>query len=122
MQPEISKSMVGYSQQYIVSTMGAPNRETTDGTGGLILTYENTTLNSIATAYNVNYFTGTYTPGFRTTSHTDYIHVYINSQGICYKVKTNITRPEPKLDIEGTIGTIFGTIAIIVLTIMAVSN
>lgn len=122
MQPEISKSMVGMSHQAIVSRMGAPDRQTTDGAGGTILIYEDTSSQSIATAHNVNYYTGTYTPGVRTTSHTDYIHIYINSQGKCYKVKTNLTRLESKPAPGKTVFAILGTIATIFVVAVAVAS
>lgn len=119
MQSEISKSMGGMSHQAIVSRMGAPDRQTTDGAGGTILIYEDTSSQSIATAHNVNYYTGTYTPGVRTTSHTDYIHIYINSQGKCYNVKTNLTRLESKPAPGKTVFAILGTIATIVVVAVA---
>lgn len=115
MQPEISKSVVGCSHQTIVSRMGAPNRQTPDGAGGTILIYEDTTIQSIATAHNVNYYTGTYTPGVKTTSHTDYIHIYINSQGKCYNVKTNLTRLESEPAPGKTVFAILGTLATVVI-------
>ena len=116
-QPEISNLMIGHSHKSILSTMGGPNRQITDGAGGTILIYEETTSDSIATAYDVNYFTGTYTPGFRTTSHTEYVHVYINPQGKCYDVKTNLTREETVFDSAGTILSIAsGIVGIIILS------
>ena len=99
-QPEISNLMIGHSHK-----------------SGTILIYEETTSDSMATAYDVNYFTGTYTPGFRTTSHTEYVHVYINPQGKCYDVKTNLTREETVFDSAGTILSIAsGIVGIIILS------
>ena len=114
-QPELSKLYVGSTHQSIVSRLGAPDRQTPDGAGGTILIYENITSQSIATAHNVNYYTGTYTPGVRTTSHTDYIHIYINSQGKCYNVKTNKTKIVSEYDRKATLWTVFGTIGAFVL-------
>lgn len=92
---------VGKPHNYIVSALGAPDRQTSDGAGGTILIYEKTTItstsnsNSLATAYNVNFNSNTYTPGSETTTtavqsaNTSYIHLFINTDGICYNVKTN---------------------------------
>lgn len=92
---------VGKPHNYIVSSLGAPDRQTSDGAGGTILIYEETTVtstsssNSVAAAYNVNYFNKTYTPGTATTTqsvqsaNTSYIHLFVNSEGVCYNVKTN---------------------------------
>lgn len=92
---------VGKPHNYIVSVLGAPDRQTSDGAGGTILIYEKTTItstsssNSMAAAYNVNYSTNTYTPGSATTTqsvqsaNTSYIHLFVNSEGVCYNVKTN---------------------------------
>ena len=92
---------VGKPHNYIVSSLGAPDRQTSDGAGGTILIYEETTVtstsssNSVAAAYNVNYFNKTYTPGTATTTqsvqsaNTSYIHLFVNSDGVCYNVKTN---------------------------------
>ena len=115
MYPEISKSLIGRSHHSIVSAMGAPYRQTSDGAGGTILIYEDTTMHSIATAYNVNYYTGTYTPGVRTTSHTDYVYVYIHSQGKCYNVKTNLTKEVSEPNPVGTIMSIVGSVLYVVL-------
>lgn len=70
----------------------------TDGAGGSILVYENTSTTTVseavATAYNVNYIKGTYTPGVKSTStqtaSTDYMHFFVNQEGQCYEVKTNL--------------------------------
>lgn len=118
MQPEISRSMIGHSHQSIVSGMGAPDRQTSDGAGGIILIYENTTSQSIATAHDINYYTGTYTPGVTTTSHTNYIHIYINSQGICYNVRTNLTKLESEPAPGRTIAAIFGTLGTIIAVVV----
>ena len=91
-QSEYNKTYVGKTHNEIVNRLGAPDRQTSDGAGGLILIYESFSSQSIATAHNVNYFTGTYTPGTTTTTHTDYTHFYINNQNKCYNVKTNHRR------------------------------
>ncbi|MBE6201008.1 MAG: hypothetical protein E7134_02325 [Rikenellaceae bacterium] len=118
-EPEIKNALIGCTYQSVISAMGVPNRQTTDGEGGTILVYEATTSDSVATAYDVNYFTGTYTPGFRTTTHTNYVYVYMNSQGKCYDVQTNLTREETEIDAAGTImsmiGSVFGLILLSII-------
>lgn len=94
---EYTNMFVGKSHKEIVSALGAPDRQTTDGGGGTILIYEQTTTtstsNSVAAAYNVNYFTKTYTPGVNTSTststNTSFVHIYIDESGVCYNVKTN---------------------------------
>lgn len=89
---------LGQTHNQIVTSLGAPQRELPDGNGGTILIYENTTTRtisqSVATAYNINFFTRTYTPGMETQSkqvtNTDYIQYFVNSNNVCYEVKTNI--------------------------------
>lgn len=101
MEEDYAKAFVGSHHNVIVSSLGAPDRQTSDGAGGTILIYEkvtttsNSNSNSIATAYNVNYYSKTYTPGAQTntntvtTQNTSYIHVFIGADGVCYGVKTN---------------------------------
>ncbi len=96
--PAFRKMCIGQSHNQIVTKLGAPQRTLSDGAGGTILVYENTTTttvsNSVKTAYNVDYFNKTYTPGVSTTSqqttNTDYIQYFVNSESVCYDVKTNI--------------------------------
>lgn len=96
--PAFRKNVVGVSYNQIVTKMGPPQRREPDGAGGNILIYENTTTTTIsktlAKAYNVNYYTGTYTPGAETTTryirNTDYVQFYVNSNNDCYDVRTNI--------------------------------
>ena len=94
---EYTNMFVGKSHNDIVSALGAPDRQTTDGAGGTILIYEKitttSTSNSVNAAYNVNYFTKTYTPGVKTSTststNTSFVHLYIDNSGTCYNVKTN---------------------------------
>lgn len=96
--PAFRKQCIGQSYNQIVTALGAPQRQSPDGNGGNILIYENSTTtsisNSIAKAYNVNYFTRTYTPGVETSTQqittTDYVHYFVDSNNVCYEVKTNI--------------------------------
>lgn len=96
--PKFRAKCIGQTHNQIVTALGAPDRQLSDGAGGTILVYENTTTksisNSIARAYDVNYSTRTYSPGVETTtqhySKTDYVHYFINTGGVCYEVKTNL--------------------------------
>ncbi len=96
--PAFRDQCIGQTHNQIVTKLGAPQRQVTDGAGGTILIYENTTTStvssSLASAYNINFFTRTYTPGMQTTSQqvttTDYVHYFVNADNICYEVKTNI--------------------------------
>ena len=107
---EYKKLFIGRNHNFVVSRMGAPNRETSDGAGGKILIYEKTTTYSsgstIATANNVNYYNRTYTPGAETNTvsrqKTDFIHVFVNKNNICYNVKSNIYEEYEEVDEEAT--------------------
>lgn len=124
--PAFRKQCIGQTYNQIVTSLGAPQRQSPDGNGGNILVYENTTTtsisSSIAKAYDVNYATGTYTPGLETatqqTTTTDYVQYFVNSNNICYEVKTNISMRHTKMKmVDGkykdfswgkTLGLIFG--------------
>lgn len=108
LQQDYYNAMAGKTHNQIVSALGAPDRQTSDGQGGTILIYEEHSQQSIATAHNVNYYSGTYTPGVNTTTHTDYIHVYINSSGKCYNVKTNHIKSWQEQSTGKTVGLILG--------------
>lgn len=111
---DYTTEFVGKSHNHIVATLGAPDRQVSDGAGGTILIYEKTTMtsastsNSVAAAYNVNYFSKTYTPGTKTstststTEYTSYIHLFISKDGECYAVKTNHTKPVTQVDEKAT--------------------
>ena len=107
---EYKKLFIGRNHNFVVSRMGAPNRETSDGAGGKILIYEKTTTYSsgstIATANDINYYNRTYTPGAETNTvsrqKTDFIHVFVNKNNICYNVKSNIYEKYTEIDKEAT--------------------
>ena len=103
---EYTNLFVGKSHNQIVTSLGAPDRQVTDGANGTILIYEQTTIssNSVQTAYNVNYYTNTYTPGVYTNTYakTSYLHLYISPNGICYKVNTNHKKYVTEVDEEAT--------------------
>ena len=107
---DYQKAFVGASHNEIVSAFGAPDRQTSDGAGGTILIYEKTTTqttsDSQATAYNVNYYNRTYTPGVHsnstTTQNTSYVHIFIDQDGVCYNVKTNHQKRVTEIDEKAT--------------------
>lgn len=107
---DYTTEFVGKPHNHIVATLGAPDRQTSDGAGGSILIYEKTTMtstsNSVATAYNVNKWAKTYTPGMQTTSSTtettSYIHLFVDKDAVCYAVKTNHTKPVTQVDEKAT--------------------
>lgn len=118
---DYTTEFVGKPHNHIVATLGAPDRQTSDGAGGTILIYEKTTMtstsNSVAAAYNVNYFSKTYTPGTQTSTstseYTSYIHLFIDKDGVCYSVKTNHEKVVSQIDEKATknakrLGTFYG--------------
>lgn len=114
---------IGATHHQLVQTYGAPDRQQSDGNGGTILIYEETQTQSqsIATKENINYFTGTYTPGIRTqtNSYTYYNHFFIDDKGFCYQVNTNIdynrymSQINPGKTVGAVLGTVISTAAII---------
>lgn len=81
---------IGKSHKQLISDLGAPNRETSDGDGGMIIIYE-----KITEHHNLS-STGDYglhTSG-TTKSTVSFLHLYINSDGVCYNIDTNHTRIE----------------------------
>ena len=136
---DYQKAFVGASHNEIVSAFGAPDRQTSDGAGGTILIYEKTTTqttsDSQATAYNVNYYNRTYTPGVHsnstTTQNTSYVHIFIDQDGVCYNVKTNHQKYVTEIDEAATAknkkiwkifgityGSILGTMGIVALSLL----
>lgn len=107
---EYTTEFVGKPHNYIVTTLGAPDRQTSDGAGGTILIYENTITtsigNSTAAAYDVDYFARTYTPGVKssnvTAQSTSYIHLFVGEDGFCYNVKTNHQKTVTEVDEKAT--------------------
>ena len=89
---DYNEAFVGQSHNDIVTLLGPPTRQVTDGNGGLILCYEESIQHSTMVAENVNPYRGTYTPGVLTENLTSYVHFYINGKGSCYYVKTNHTK------------------------------
>lgn len=104
LQPDYQRMYTGASYNSIVQSFGMPTKTAPDGAGGTILAYEKSTYDSVAMAYNYNSFTGTYTPGSRTTENTSYVYFYMDSHNKCYNVQTNHTKRESKYSKGKTAG------------------
>ncbi len=86
---------VGKSHNQIVTTLGAPDKQFSDGAEGIIIIYENSVFNS-----NINTYKGS---GSATTIESKgYIQFFINKSGICYDVKTNHTETIEEIDEEAS--------------------
>ena len=125
---EYCQRYIGKSHKQLISDLGAPNRETSDGDGGTIIIYE-----KITEHHNLNFDANTniggiaYTSGDiigTTNSSVSFLHLYIDSEGVCYNVATNHmqvdwleTVKEEKREKEKdpkkkkTIAIVFGTMA-----------
>ena len=116
---EYKKEYVGKSHNQIVTTLGAPDKQFSDGAEGVIIIYENSVFNS-----NINTYKGS---GSATTIESKgYIQFFINKSGICYDVKTNHTETIEEIDEEasknktmaGVVGSIYcGGIVLLVLVL-----
>ncbi|MBO7277893.1 MAG: hypothetical protein J6U84_08040 [Bacteroidales bacterium] len=94
---EYKKEYVGKSHNEIVTTLGAPDKQFSDGAEGIIIIYENSVFNS-----NINTYKGS---GSATTIESKgYMQFFINKSGICYDVKTNHTETIEEIDEEATKG------------------
>lgn len=82
---EYCQRYIGKSHKQLISDLGAPNRETSDGDGGTIIIYEKITEHHNLSSTG-DY--GLYTSG-TTKSTVSFLHLYINSDGVCYNVATN---------------------------------
>lgn len=92
---EYKKEYVGKSHNQIVTTLGAPDKQFSDGAEGVIIIYENSVFNS-----NINTYKGS---GSATTIESKgYIQFFINKSGICYDVKTNHTETIEEIDEEAS--------------------
>lgn len=114
---EYQEMYVGKTHNQIVTTLGAPDKQFSDGAEGVIIIYENSVFNS-----NINTYKGS---GSATTKETkDYIQFFINKSGVCYDVKTNITETIKEIDeVESnnnTLGAIAFTLscAAVVITLL----
>lgn len=114
---EYKEAYVGKTHNQIVTTLGAPDKQFSDGAEGCIIIYENSVFNS-----NINTYKGS---GSATTIESkDYIQFFINKSGICYEVKTNIKETIQEIDeVESknnTLGVIAFTLscAAVVITLL----
>lgn len=92
---EYKKEYVGKSHNKIVTTLGAPDKQFSDGAEGVIIIYENSVFTSDI---------GTYKGSGRATTieSKGYIQFFINKSGICYDVKTNHTETIEEIDEEAS--------------------
>lgn len=101
---EYQEMYVGKTHNQIVTTLGAPDKQFSDGAEGVIIIYENSVFNS-----NINTYKGS---GSATTKeYKDHIQFFINKSGICYDVKTNITETIEEIDEEATKSNTIGGVA-----------
>lgn len=94
-EPEFNDMWVGHEHAELIKAYGAPDREVSDGEGGVILVYERTTVSTSTQSDSPFFYHYPFGPTFRTTTRTDrdYVHFYVNASGLCYQVKTNQMRP-----------------------------
>lgn len=108
---------VGKSHNQIVTTLGAPDKQFSDGAEGTIIIYENSVFNS-----NINTYKGS---GSATTIESKgYIQFFINKSGICYDVKTNHTETIKEIDEEAskndTVNLLCGSIFAVIIGLFCV--
>ena len=89
-----NEDWVGKTYTEILRHYGAPSRVESDGQDGKILVYEKTTK---ITNTSVNTHNGMFDPDYTTTvrTDTDYAHFFIDSDNVCYLVKTNRKKADP---------------------------
>lgn len=92
---EYQEAYIGKSHNQIVTTLGAPDKQFSDGAEGTIIIYENSVFNS-----NINTYEGS--GSVTTIESKGYIQFFINKSGICYDVKTNHTETIEEIDKEAT--------------------
>ena len=114
---EYKKEYVGKSHNEIVTTLGAPDKQFSDGAEGIIIIYENSVFES-----NINTYKGS---GSATTIESKgYIQFFINKSGICYDVKTNHTETIEEIDEEAsknyTSNSLFGSICAVIFGLFCV--
>ena len=114
---EYKKEYVGKSHNEIVTTLGAPDKQFSDGAEGIIIIYENSVFNS-----NINTYKGS---GSATTIESKgYIQFFINKSGICYDVKTNHTETIEEIDEEAsenyTFNSLCGSIFAVIIGLFCV--
>ena len=102
---------------------GAPDRVEYDGMNGQILVYENFTT---VTTTDVDTHFGRFDPDYTTKVRTDkdYIHFFLDEKDICYLVKSNEKRTDPKAENRSKVlfwtqTGILGALALLIPIIMA---
>lgn len=99
-EPEFNQQWVGHTFADIINTFGAPDRQTENGNGGVILIYENFSTSSTTTGdywgYGYGWYYPFHGPTYRTTVTTDrqYAHFYIGEDYKCYLVRTNYLKAD----------------------------
>jgi len=100
---EFNNAWVGRTHQEIVATYGAPTREVTDGKGGNILVYEEFSTSVYGPSYPYHHYPwgGWYGHDVYTRTNRDYADFFINEEGVCYLVRSNIALPGGEYDRAG---------------------
>ena len=95
LEEEYNQSWKGRSYGEIVAEFGAPDRVEYDGIDGRILVYEEF-ISTAKTEIDTHF--GRFDPDSKTTVKTDrqYVHFFIDSENICYMVKSNRMRTDPQ--------------------------
>lgn len=103
LEPDANAYWKGKTHSEIVQTYGAPDREASDGAGGMIIIYEQTetTVNTYSNGPVYDGFYGFYyhmagPTSTEVSTEINYAHFYIGKDGICYKVCTNLTKEVDK--------------------------
>lgn len=106
LEPEANRMWNGKTHAAIINEYGAPNREMSDGMDGKILVYEHTETTVTTTAEPNGFGGGIYefyygfspmrntTLRTETETKTEFANFFVDGKGICYKVETNLQRPE----------------------------
>lgn len=93
---ELTSEWKDHTHGEIIRQFGAPTREVSDGDGGVILVYER--VEEVQTT-SVNTYHGHFDPDATTTTYRDryYTEFYLNADGICYLVRTNISAKDARM-------------------------
>ena len=94
--------LIGETHQTVITELGAPNGEYSDGAGGYILSYEG---NRQIFSYSRKYS--------RNSSTVPTLQVHFNSQGICTDVKAVNTEPVRAVSAGWTVLLVLGILIII---------
>jgi len=100
-QPELENLFVGKTYAEIIDVLGAPDRLTPDGRGGQIMVFEN-----IETSTNGYVNSRTNYISLFSSSSKGYTHMYVNSENVCYQVRTNREKEKSKFSPGKTISLI----------------